>query len=145
MAPLQRVQFNVSLSYHDSLHFSLDFTQPSVVHPELARVVIDNRRLELSALAYLENGGSTLLGNGAACPWLDALLILQGIPCHEAPPGWRPESTEPFRNLSVQEGCIGQALGEIPWDPSPKAQCRRIPEQLDRRQIQASSVGPPLA
>lgn len=28
---------------------------------------------------------------------------------------------------------------------SPKAECRRIPEQLDRRQMQARSVGPRLA
>lgn len=90
------------------------------MHPELARVAIDNPRLELSALTYSENGESTLLGNGAACPWLGALIILQGIPCYPAPPGWRPESTEPFRDLSVQEGCIGQALAEVLGIPPRK-------------------------
>lgn len=63
----------LSFSYHDSLHFSLDLAQPSVMHPELARPAMDNGRLELSALAYSENDENTLLGNGTACPWPNAL------------------------------------------------------------------------
>jgi hypothetical protein len=63
----------LSFSYHDSLHFSLDLAQPSVVHPELARPAMDNGRLELPALAYSENGENTLLDNGTACPWPNAL------------------------------------------------------------------------
>lgn len=54
--------------------------------------------------------------------------------------GGDPRTPGPFRDLTVQEGCIGQALGEVLWDPRS-----RNAEQLDVRQMQASSVGPRLA
>ncbi|PON29900.1 hypothetical protein TGAM01_v201266 [Trichoderma gamsii] len=50
---------------------------------------------------------------------------------HEAPPGWRPENAGPFYDFNVQcaymeEGCIGQALGEVPWDPPRKRNAMQI-------------------
>ncbi|KAK1249796.1 hypothetical protein MKX08_009799 [Trichoderma sp. CBMAI-0020] len=87
--------------------------------PRASQAGDGNGRLELSALAYSENGENTLLGNRKACPWPSALQSYKeynhATKHHR---GGDPRTPDPFDDLNVHtRGLHRPGTGEVLWDP----------------------------